>query len=70
MSSSLARKTLRHGTRTARATRPIPSLLTLLVARTQQPDAFAHAWSDYVDTHVDPEELNHCEPADPLDAQL
>jgi len=67
MSASIARKTRRHGTRATSATRPIPSLLLGLVARALP---FAHAWSDYVDTHVDPEELNHCEPADPLDAQL
>ena len=66
MSASIARKTRRHGTRATSATRPIPSLLLSLVARTQAPDPFAHAWSDYVDTHIDPEELNHCEPIDPF----
>ena len=73
MSASIARKTRRHGTRATSATRPIPSLLLSLVARTQAPDPFAHAWSDYVDTHIDPEELNNhiarhrgTEPMDPF----
>ena len=44
MSASIARKSRRHGTRAASA---LPK------------DRFATAWSDYVDTHVDPEELNN-----------